>query len=148
MFDNGPWRDTFVRMGYDPRLDKADRMSATILFGASTSSQELRYQRLYFRNTANEITKKSIVAAKKKGKPVGDDTGTPEGRDMYVYLALVESETADLVMQTVTYIRRQGVTQRYCRFPDVRHHGPTAQGTDRRPGRRARDGRRACLCSA
>ncbi|KZW04045.1 hypothetical protein EXIGLDRAFT_13046 [Exidia glandulosa HHB12029] len=64
MFNDGPWRDTFVRLGYDPRQDPEARF----------------YQRLYFRNTANEMVKKATMAAKKKAKGTGED-GKPEERN-------------------------------------------------------------------
>lgn len=66
IFSDGPWRDTFIRFGYDPRKNKDARL----------------YQRLYFRNSANEgHTKKSVVAMKKKFKPGADAVESGEGRD-------------------------------------------------------------------
>jgi len=45
VFQDGPWRDTFVRFGYDPRTDVNARF----------------YQRLYFRNANHPIVRASVT---------------------------------------------------------------------------------------
>ena len=42
IFSDGPWRDTFIRLGYDPRLPE-------------NKEESYLYQRLYFRNTIHEV---------------------------------------------------------------------------------------------
>ncbi|KZS98062.1 hypothetical protein SISNIDRAFT_405697 [Sistotremastrum niveocremeum HHB9708] len=46
IFQDGPWRDTNVRLGYDPRTDKETRF----------------YQRVYFRNVNHEKQRTSFIA--------------------------------------------------------------------------------------
>lgn len=45
VFQDGPWRDTLVRFGYDPRSDPSARF----------------YQRLYFRNANHPIARPSVI---------------------------------------------------------------------------------------
>ncbi|KAG5643766.1 hypothetical protein DXG03_009645 [Asterophora parasitica] len=45
VFQDGPWRDTLVRFGYDPRKDLSARF----------------YQRLYFRNANHPIARPSVI---------------------------------------------------------------------------------------
>ncbi|KAF7301453.1 hypothetical protein MIND_00710600 [Mycena indigotica] len=46
VFNDGPWRDTLVKFGYDPRTDPSARF----------------YQRLYFRNANHPIVKPSVTS--------------------------------------------------------------------------------------
>ncbi|KAH9918126.1 RNA polymerase III transcription factor IIIC subunit-domain-containing protein [Fomitopsis serialis] len=52
VFQDGPWRDTQIRLGYDPRQDKQARI----------------YQRLYFRNTNHPIVRPSVVSKRQEGR--------------------------------------------------------------------------------
>ncbi|CAE6426690.1 unnamed protein product [Rhizoctonia solani] len=57
-FSDGAWRDTLLRFGYDPRKDPAARF----------------YQRVYFRNTANEEARRKSIVGRRAGG-TGDNTG-------------------------------------------------------------------------
>ncbi|KAI0787107.1 RNA polymerase III transcription factor IIIC subunit-domain-containing protein [Irpex lacteus] len=50
VFQDGPWRDTQVRLGYDPREDPQARF----------------YQRVYFRNLNHPITRPSVVSRRQE----------------------------------------------------------------------------------
>ncbi|KAI0751283.1 RNA polymerase III transcription factor IIIC subunit-domain-containing protein [Daedaleopsis nitida] len=50
VFEDGPWRDTYVRFGYDPRQDPDARF----------------YQRLYFRNVNHPIERPSVGARRQE----------------------------------------------------------------------------------
>ncbi|KAI0829373.1 RNA polymerase III transcription factor IIIC subunit-domain-containing protein [Trametes gibbosa] len=50
VFEDGPWRDTYVRLGYDPRQDPDARF----------------YQRLYFRNINHPISRPSVVSRRQE----------------------------------------------------------------------------------
>ncbi|EIW61805.1 uncharacterized protein TRAVEDRAFT_163333 [Trametes versicolor FP-101664 SS1] len=50
VFEDGPWRDTYVRLGYDPRKDPEARF----------------YQRLYFRNINHPISRPSVVSRRQE----------------------------------------------------------------------------------
>ncbi|KAI0053086.1 hypothetical protein FA95DRAFT_1579753 [Auriscalpium vulgare] len=52
IFQDGPWRDTLVRFGYDPRDDPAARF----------------YQRLYFRNLNHPIARPSVVTRRQESR--------------------------------------------------------------------------------
>jgi len=52
VFQDGPWRDTQIRLGYDPREDRQARF----------------YQRLYFRNTNHPIVRPSVVSKRQEGR--------------------------------------------------------------------------------
>ncbi|KAI0786417.1 RNA polymerase III transcription factor IIIC subunit-domain-containing protein [Abortiporus biennis] len=52
VFADGPWRDTQVRHGYDPRTDPSARF----------------YQRLYFRNINHPIVRPSVVGRRQDGR--------------------------------------------------------------------------------
>ncbi|EMD41102.1 hypothetical protein CERSUDRAFT_111679 [Gelatoporia subvermispora B] len=52
VFTDGPWRDTQVRLGYDPREDLQARF----------------YQRLYFRNLNHQVVRPSVVARRQEGR--------------------------------------------------------------------------------
>ncbi|THV03289.1 hypothetical protein K435DRAFT_715662, partial [Dendrothele bispora CBS 962.96] len=49
-FQDGPWRDTLVRFGYDPRKDPEARF----------------YQRLYFRNASHPMNRPSVVTRRQE----------------------------------------------------------------------------------
>ncbi|KAF8760040.1 RNA polymerase III transcription factor (TF)IIIC subunit [Rhizoctonia solani] len=55
---DGAWRDTLLKFGYDPRKDPAARF----------------YQRVYFRNTANEEARRKSIVGRRAGG-AGDSTG-------------------------------------------------------------------------
>ncbi|KAH7105723.1 RNA polymerase III transcription factor IIIC subunit-domain-containing protein [Auriculariales sp. MPI-PUGE-AT-0066] len=73
IFTDGPWRDTYIRFGYDPRLPE-NQSSAYLL------------QRLYFRNTAHEMRRSKldvgarknsgpgVIKELKKPRPTGEDS--------------------------------------------------------------------------
>ncbi|THH20126.1 hypothetical protein EW146_g1148 [Bondarzewia mesenterica] len=50
VFQDGPWRDTLVRFGYDPREEKRARF----------------YQRLYFRNLNHAIVRPSVITRRQE----------------------------------------------------------------------------------
>ncbi|KAJ3807736.1 RNA polymerase III transcription factor IIIC subunit-domain-containing protein [Lentinula aff. lateritia] len=50
VFHDGPWRDTLVKLGYDPRKDPEGRF----------------YQRLYFRNANHPINRPSVVTRRQE----------------------------------------------------------------------------------
>jgi len=52
VFQDGPWRDTQVRLGYDPRLHVGARF----------------YQRLYFRNINKPIVRPSVIGRRQDGR--------------------------------------------------------------------------------
>ncbi|KAF9821024.1 hypothetical protein IEO21_01001 [Rhodonia placenta] len=52
VFADGPWRDTQIRLGYDPREDPEARF----------------YQRLYFRNTNHPIVRPSVVSKRQEDR--------------------------------------------------------------------------------
>ncbi|KAH9998354.1 RNA polymerase III transcription factor IIIC subunit-domain-containing protein [Russula vinacea] len=52
VFGDGPWRDTMVRFGFDPRQDPQARF----------------YQKLYFRNLNHPIGRASVVSRRREGR--------------------------------------------------------------------------------
>ncbi|CAE6365321.1 unnamed protein product [Rhizoctonia solani] len=62
-FSDGAWRDTLLRFGYDPRKDP----QARLLRGS--------YQRVYFRNTANEEARRKSIVGRRAGG-TGDNSNT------------------------------------------------------------------------
>ncbi|GBE79154.1 hypothetical protein SCP_0203510 [Sparassis crispa] len=52
VFQDGPWRDTQLCLGYDPRQDQDARF----------------YQRLYFRNTSHPVVRPSITIKRQEGR--------------------------------------------------------------------------------
>ncbi|GJE84727.1 RNA polymerase III transcription factor IIIC subunit-domain-containing protein [Phanerochaete sordida] len=62
VFNDGPWRDTQVRLKYDPRTDPDARF----------------YQRLYFRNTSHQMQRPSVAGRRQEGR---DGTRNREGSD-------------------------------------------------------------------
>ncbi|KAI5125023.1 hypothetical protein M0805_007447 [Coniferiporia weirii] len=54
VFADGPWRDTLIRFGYDPREDPTARF----------------YQRLYFRNINHPIVRPSIVVSRQEQRNI------------------------------------------------------------------------------
>ncbi|KZT20750.1 hypothetical protein NEOLEDRAFT_1140279 [Neolentinus lepideus HHB14362 ss-1] len=63
-FSDGPWRDTLIRFGYDPRTDMYARF----------------YQRIYFRNVNHPIVRPSVVNRRHDGRsatlaPSADEHG-------------------------------------------------------------------------
>ncbi|KAI0951979.1 hypothetical protein AcV7_007922 [Taiwanofungus camphoratus] len=52
VFQDGPWRDTQIRLGYDPREDRQARF----------------YQRLYFRNTNHSMVRPSVLSKRQEGR--------------------------------------------------------------------------------
>ncbi|EKM59615.1 uncharacterized protein PHACADRAFT_205839 [Phanerochaete carnosa HHB-10118-sp] len=63
VFNDGPWRDTQIRLKYDPRTDPEARF----------------YQRVYFRNTSHQMQRPSVTARRQEGR--GDGIRTREGDD-------------------------------------------------------------------
>ncbi|KAK7470853.1 tau 95 subunit of transcription factor TFIIIC [Stygiomarasmius scandens] len=72
-FQDGPWRDTLVRFGYDPRKDPEARF----------------YQRLYFRNASHPMNRPSVItrrqerAAANTGHPL--DVDQDERRTSHIF---------------------------------------------------------------
>ncbi|PFH50545.1 hypothetical protein AMATHDRAFT_144829 [Amanita thiersii Skay4041] len=60
VFQDGPWRDTLVRFGYDPRKDPSARL----------------YQRLYFRNANHPIARPSVTTRRQERVTVSTRTQT------------------------------------------------------------------------
>ncbi|KAI0347043.1 hypothetical protein BDW22DRAFT_1321372 [Trametopsis cervina] len=66
VFQDGPWRDTQVRLGYDPREDPQARF----------------YQRVYFRNLNHPITRPSVIGRRQEARMDTANTRTdPGGED-------------------------------------------------------------------
>lgn len=61
VFNDGPWRDTQIRLKYDPRTDPEARF----------------YQRLYFRNTSHQMQRPSVTARRQDAR--GDGIRAREG---------------------------------------------------------------------
>ncbi|KAJ4472296.1 RNA polymerase III transcription factor IIIC subunit-domain-containing protein [Lentinula aciculospora] len=62
VFHDGPWRDTLVRLGYDPRKDPEGRF----------------YQRLYFRNANHPINRPSVVTRRQERATAITAVNNPE----------------------------------------------------------------------
>ncbi|TDL29471.1 hypothetical protein BD410DRAFT_24170 [Rickenella mellea] len=52
VFQDGPWRDTLVRLGYDPRDDPNARL----------------FQRIYFRNLNHPVVRPSVITRRQEGR--------------------------------------------------------------------------------
>ncbi|PCH41610.1 hypothetical protein WOLCODRAFT_17227 [Wolfiporia cocos MD-104 SS10] len=85
VFQDGPWRDTQIRLGYDPRKDRNARF----------------YQRLYFRNANHPIVRPSVVSKRQDVRTElaqnrGVDTsGREEDRRSHIFDGVtVTKETA------------------------------------------------------
>ncbi|KAH7343258.1 RNA polymerase III transcription factor IIIC subunit-domain-containing protein [Rhizoctonia solani] len=61
-FSDGAWRDTLLRFGYDPRKDPEARF----------------YQRVYFRNTANEEARRKSIVGRRAGGTGDSANAGPE----------------------------------------------------------------------
>jgi general transcription factor 3C polypeptide 5 (transcription factor C subunit 1) len=65
VFQDGPWRDSFVRLGHDPRADASSRMYATFLVfcmhGMAITKLSFSYQRVYFRNLGRGVERTPIL---------------------------------------------------------------------------------------
>ncbi|KAG9119523.1 tau 95 subunit of transcription factor TFIIIC [Ceratobasidium sp. 392] len=59
--NDGAWRDTLLRLGYDPRKDSQARL----------------YQRVYFRNTANEDARRKSIVGRRAGGDNPAEAETP-----------------------------------------------------------------------
>ncbi|KAF7985190.1 hypothetical protein HWV62_7796 [Athelia sp. TMB] len=81
VFQDGPWRDTLIRFGYDPRQHPAARV----------------FQRLYFRNMNHPILKTSIIA-RREGRLAAardDSLGEPDRKTAHIFDGVrVTQETA------------------------------------------------------
>ncbi|KAH8118324.1 RNA polymerase III transcription factor IIIC subunit-domain-containing protein [Phellopilus nigrolimitatus] len=60
VFVDGPWRDTLLRFGYDPREDSSARF----------------YQRIYFRNINHPFVRPSVVARRQEQRDIEKQTST------------------------------------------------------------------------
>ncbi|KAI6003794.1 RNA polymerase III transcription factor IIIC subunit-domain-containing protein [Pisolithus albus] len=88
MFQDGPWRDTLVRFGYDPRKNPAARF----------------YQRVYFRNANHPMSRTSVVTRRQEGRSVAayisrsteqEETAAVEQRKSHVFDGItITKETA------------------------------------------------------
>lgn len=65
VFQDGPWRDTLVKFGYDPRADPNARF----------------YQRLYFRNANHPISRPSVITRRQDRANVNTHIRNFEGGD-------------------------------------------------------------------
>ncbi|KZT13135.1 uncharacterized protein LAESUDRAFT_754139 [Laetiporus sulphureus 93-53] len=65
VFQDGPWRDTQIRFGYDPREDREARF----------------YQRLYFRNVNHPIVRPSVVSKRQEVRVESAQNRTGEVRE-------------------------------------------------------------------
>ncbi|KAI0643723.1 RNA polymerase III transcription factor IIIC subunit-domain-containing protein [Trametes meyenii] len=89
VFEDGPWRDTYVRLGYDPRQDPEARF----------------YQRLYFRNINHPISRPSVVSRRQEQRNESAQarfSGADERRSHVFDGATVTSETAAFQLCDIT----------------------------------------------
>ncbi|KAL0949601.1 hypothetical protein HGRIS_009648 [Hohenbuehelia grisea] len=63
VFQDGPWRDTLIRLKYDPRKDREARF----------------YQRLYFRNANHPIERPSVATRRQERASKPADQGEKDG---------------------------------------------------------------------
>ncbi|QRW02231.1 transcription factor tau subunit sfc1 [Ceratobasidium sp. AG-Ba] len=69
-FNDGAWRDTLVRLGYDPRKDPQARF----------------YQRVYFRNAANEEARRKSIVERRPGRENSTEAEPPAGdRESHIF---------------------------------------------------------------
>ncbi|KAI0771512.1 RNA polymerase III transcription factor IIIC subunit-domain-containing protein [Trametes elegans] len=89
VFEDGPWRDTYVRLGYDPRKDPEARF----------------YQRLYFRNINHPISRPSIVTRRQEQRNESAQarfSGVDDRRSHIFDGTTVTSETAAFQLCDIT----------------------------------------------
>ncbi|KAM5532733.1 hypothetical protein V8D89_013625 [Ganoderma adspersum] len=89
VFEDGPWRDTYVRLGYDPRADPDARL----------------YQRLYFRNINHPIVRPSVVTRRQEQRNESAQarfSGMDERRSHIFDGETVTSETAAFQLCDIT----------------------------------------------
>ncbi|KAH9853850.1 RNA polymerase III transcription factor IIIC subunit-domain-containing protein [Lenzites betulinus] len=89
VFEDGPWRDTYVRLGYDPRQDPDARF----------------YQRLYFRNINHPISRPSVVSRRQETRNESAQarfSGMDERRSHIFDGETVTSETAAFQLCDIT----------------------------------------------
>ncbi|KAI0637731.1 RNA polymerase III transcription factor IIIC subunit-domain-containing protein [Trametes polyzona] len=89
VFEDGPWRDTYVRLGYDPRQDPEARF----------------YQRLYFRNINHPISRPSVVSRRQEQRNEFAQTrfsGVDDRRSHIFDGTTVTSETAAFQLCDIT----------------------------------------------
>ncbi|EJF63038.1 hypothetical protein DICSQDRAFT_179694 [Dichomitus squalens LYAD-421 SS1] len=89
VFEDGPWRDTYVRLGYDPRVDPEARF----------------YQRLYFRNVNHPIVRPSVVTRRQEQRNESAQVrfSGMDGRRSHVFDGqVVTSETAAFQLCDIT----------------------------------------------
>ncbi|KAI0773771.1 RNA polymerase III transcription factor IIIC subunit-domain-containing protein [Fomes fomentarius] len=89
VFEDGPWRDTYVRLGYDPRDDPDARF----------------YQRLYFRNINHPIVRPSVVTRRQEQRNDAAQarfSGMDERRSHIFDGQTVTSETAAFQLCDIT----------------------------------------------
>ncbi|KAG8723705.1 tau 95 subunit of transcription factor TFIIIC [Ceratobasidium sp. 395] len=68
--NDGAWRDTLLRLGYDPRKDPQARF----------------YQRVYFRNTANEDARRKSIVGRRAGGENPAEVEVPENdRESHIF---------------------------------------------------------------
>lgn len=72
VFQDGPWRDTQVRLGYDPRQDPQARLYVLQPTHSRVKHPEFlsicSYQRVYFRNVNHPITRPSVVGRRQEAR--------------------------------------------------------------------------------
>ncbi|OSD01840.1 hypothetical protein PYCCODRAFT_1478265 [Trametes coccinea BRFM310] len=89
VFEDGPWRDTYVRLGYDPRQDPEARF----------------YQRLYFRNINHPISRPSVVSRRQEQRNESAQarfSGVDDRRSHIFDGTTVTSETAAFQLCDIT----------------------------------------------
>ncbi|KAI9001131.1 RNA polymerase III transcription factor IIIC subunit-domain-containing protein [Trametes punicea] len=89
VFEDGPWRDTYVRMGYDPRQDPEARF----------------FQRLYFRNINHPISRPSVVSRRQEQRNESAQarfSGIDDRRSHIFDGTTVTSETAAFQLCDIT----------------------------------------------
>ncbi|KAI0734983.1 RNA polymerase III transcription factor IIIC subunit-domain-containing protein [Fomitopsis betulina] len=91
VFQDGPWRDTQIRLGYDPRQDREARF----------------YQRLYFRNTSHPIVRPSVVSKRQEGRTElaqsRTETGGQDDKRSHIFDGVtVTKETAAFQLCDIT----------------------------------------------
>ncbi|RPD61992.1 hypothetical protein L226DRAFT_463601 [Lentinus tigrinus ALCF2SS1-7] len=89
VFEDGPWRDTYVRLGYDPRQDPEARF----------------YQRLYFRNVNHPILRPSVMTRRQEQRNESAEarfSGMDERRSHIFDGETITSETAAFQLCDIT----------------------------------------------
>lgn len=108
VFEDGPWRDTYVRLGYDPRQDPEARLYAVRLstpFHDILTALSFSYQRLYFRNINHPILRPSVTTRRQEQRNESAEarfSGMDERRSHIFDGKTITSETAAFQLCDIT----------------------------------------------